>query len=256
MPVRGANMFVAPHRDDLQRIVVLNPKGGCGKTSLSTNIAAYFALNGPMPALVDCDPQGASMRWLEKRPKNRAPIHGVPAYKQFVNVTRTWQLRVPDETRQLVVDTPAGLDGPQIHELVYDASNVIVPIMPSAIDIRYAARFIAELLLVAQLDRGQVDVGIVANRTRANTRSLAQLMRFLTSLKIPLIAMLRDSQNFVEAAGSGIGVCELPHHRARNDLDQLSAVFAWLERTRLRRKQERDSMQRPRQDSVVDQPTR
>jgi chromosome partitioning protein len=124
------------------------------------------------------------------------------------------------------------LDGPQIHDLIYDASNVIIPVLPSPIDIRYAARFMAELLLVAQLDRRAVRVGIVANRTRKNTRSLQQLIRFLSSLKIPLVAVLRDSQCFVNAAGKGIGVAELPHYQGRQDLESLSQLVAWLDQWR------------------------
>ena len=222
-------MLVARKRDDLQRIVVLNPKGGCGKTTLATNLASYLALRGPMPVLLDCDPQGGSMRWLEKRSQQRPPVHGIPAYKQPVRVTRTWQQRVPGETRHVVVDTPAGLDGPRIHELVYDATNVLIPVLPSPIDIRYAARFIADLLLLAQLDRGSVRVGIVANRTRQNTKSLKQLMRFLTSLRIPLVAILRDSQNFVGAAGEGLGICDLPLYKAKQDLVGMADIMRWLD---------------------------
>ena len=224
------SMTISTNRGDLSRIVVLNPKGGCGKTSLATNLTSYFALRGRMPALLDCDPQGASMCWLEKRSRLRPPVHGIPAYKQSVNVTRTWRMRVPAETRQVIVDTPAGLEGPQIHDLVYEATNVLIPVLPSPIDIRYAARFIAELLLVAQLDRGSVRVGIVANRTRRNTKSYRQLNRFLSSLKIPLIATLRDSQNYVRAADEGIGICDLPLYRAKHDLVSIAEIVAWIDR--------------------------
>ena len=86
-------MFVSANSNDLQRIVILNPKGGCGKTTLATNLASYFAMRGPLPALLDCDPQGASMKWHEKRPKNRPPIHGIAAYKKTMNATRSWQRR-------------------------------------------------------------------------------------------------------------------------------------------------------------------
>ena len=223
-------MFVSANRDDLQRIVILNPKGGCGKTSLATNLASYFALRGPLPALLDCDPQGASMRWLEKRSKIRPPIHGIAAYKTPMNATRSWQLRVPQETRRLIIDTRAALEGPEIHDIIYDANNILIPVLPSPIDIRFAAKFIAELLLVAQLDRGEIQVGIVANRTRKNTRSLQQLMRFLTSLKIPLIAILRDSQNYVAAVDEGIGVYELPHYKAKQDIHEMSRIVSWLDR--------------------------
>ena len=226
----GAKMIISPNRDDLQRIVVLNPKGGCGKSTLATNLASYFALRGPLPVLLDCDPQGFSMRWLERRSKQRPPIHGIAAYKKSMQVTRTWQLRVPNETRHVIIDSPAGLDANQVHDLIYGASNVIIPVLPSPIDIRYAARFIAELLLVSQLDRSETKVTIVANRTRKNTKSLDQLMRFLNSLRIPVVAVLRDSQNYVEAVGRGIGVYELPHYKAKHDIEQLAKIVAWLER--------------------------
>lgn len=223
-------MFLAANRDDLQRIVILNPKGGCGKTSLATNLASYFALRGPPPALLDQDPQGASMLWLQNRPKNRPPIHGIAAFKQSMNATRSWQLRVPQETRHLIIDTPAALEGPEIHDVIYDATDVLIPVLPSAIDIRFAAKFIADLLLYAQLDRGTTRVGIVANRTRSNTRSLQQLMRFLSSLRIPVIAVLRDSQNFVVAADEGLGIYELPHFRAKQDIAEMSKIVNWLDR--------------------------
>jgi len=221
-------MSVSPNREDLQRIIVLNPKGGCGKTSIATNLASAFALGQAMPTLMDCDPQGASMRWLEKRSRTRPPIHGIAAFRNSLSVTRTWQQRVPLETRQVIVDTPAGLDGPQIHDLIYDASNLIIPVLPSPIDIRFAARFIAELLLAAQLDRRSVQVGIVANRTRHNTKSLRQLMRFLSSLKIPVVAVLRDSQCYVKAAGRGLGIAEMPNYQARQDMETFAALLSWL----------------------------
>jgi len=221
-------VYASANRDDLQRIVILNPKGGCGKTTLATNLASYFALRGPLPTLLDFDPQGASMRWLEKRSNNRPPIHGIAGYKNPMNATRTLQL--PQETRRLIIDSPAALEGPEIHDLIYEASNILIPVMPSPIDIRAAAKFIAELLLVAQLDRGEIQVGIVANRTRKNTKSLHQLMRFLTSLKIPIIAMLRDSQNFVAAVEEGIGIYELPHYKAKRDIFQMARIVSWLDR--------------------------
>ena len=223
-------MFYSPNRADLQKIVILNPKGGCGKTTLATNLASYFALRGPLPTLLDCDSHGFSMCWLERRPLNLAPIHGIAAYRKSNTTTQSWHLRVPAETRQVIIDTPAALDNPQIHELIYDADNIIIPIFPSAFDIRSAAQFIADLLLVAQIERGNGKLSIVANRTRANTQSLRQLMRFLNSLRIPVVATLRDSQNYVRAAGSGRGIYDLPYHEAMKDIRDLVGLIAWLEK--------------------------
>ena len=223
-------MFVSSSSNELQRIVILNPKGGCGKTTLATNLASYFAMREPLPALLDCDPQGASTQWYEKRARNRPPIHAIAAYKKTMNATRSWQRRVPQETRRMIIDTPAALEGPEIHDTIYDASNILIPVMPSPIDIRFATRFIAELLLVAQLDRGGTKVGIVANRTRNNTKSLQKLMKFLSSLRIPVVGILRDSQNFVTAADHGIGVYELPDYRAEKDKADLSTIVSWLDK--------------------------
>jgi chromosome partitioning protein len=223
-------MPYSPNRADLQKIVILNPKGGCGKTTLATNLASYFALRGPLPTLLDCDSQGFSMRWLERRRSDRAPIHGIAAYRQSTTTTQSWHLRIPAETRQVIIDTPAAVDNSQIHELIYDADNIIIPVMPSAFDIRFAAQFIANLLLVSQVERGNGRLSIVANRTRANTRSLRQLMRFVNSLRIPVVATLRDSQNYVRAAGRGIGIYELPYHQASKDIRDLVGLIAWLEK--------------------------
>lgn len=236
-------MLISRNREDLHKIVVLNAKGGCGKTTLATNLASYYALRGPLPTLLDCDPHGFSMRWLEKRSPDRPPIHGIAAYKSSIHATRAWQLRVPQETTRLIIDTPAALENPQIHDLTYDANSILIPVMPSPIDIRFAARFIAELMLVTQIDRRDRQLGIVANRTRHNTKSLQQLMRFLTSLQIPIIATLRDSQNYVAAAGRGIGICELPHYKAKEDFRDLAAIIGWLDRGGPRPSKDRSSAQ-------------
>lgn len=222
-------MLTSTNRNDLQKIVVLNPKGGCGKTTIATNIASYFAVKGSSPALLDCDPQGYSMRWIERRRSSLAPVHGICAHKKTMQAVPSWHLRVPQETRRLIIDTPAAIENPDLFDLTYDASNILIPVMPSAIDTRFAARFIAELLLVTRIDRRNRQLGVVANRTRRNTRSLMQLMRFLTSLQIPLIATVRDSQNFVFAADNGIGIYEMPPHRVRDDIEQFAPIVAWLE---------------------------
>ena len=192
-------MLITPSRNNLNTIVVLNPKGGCGKTTLATNIASYYARRGSMPAIMDCDPQGSTMSWLDKREANRPPIHGIAAYKKTMQATRSWQLRVPVETTNLIVDSPASLTRDALRETTRDATSILVPVLPSSIDIHAASRCIADLLLVAKIDRRDNKLAVVANRTRQNTRSFDKLMRFLDSLGIPIIAVLRDSQNFVQA---------------------------------------------------------
>ena len=228
-------MLITPNREDLNKIVVINPKGGCGKTTLSTNLAAYYAVRGPVPAVMDCDPQGSTMTWIERRPGSSPAIHGIAAYKRTMQATRSWQLRVPQETTNLIVDSPASLSHDDLREVTRDASSILVPVLPSAIDIHAASRCIADLLLVAKIDRRDRKLAVVANRTRKNTKSLEKLMRFLDSLGIPIIAVLRDSQNFVHAAEEGIGICEMQPHRVKKDVAEFEKIVAWLDDWRQRR---------------------
>jgi chromosome partitioning protein len=234
-------MLITPNRQDLNKIVVINPKGGCGKTTLSTNLAAYFAKRGPIPAVMDCDPQGSSMSWIERRPSSMPPVHGIAAYKRTMQATRSWQLRVPQETTNLIVDSPAALTHDDLREVTRDASSILVPVMPSSIDIHAASRCIADLLLVAKVDRRDRKLAVVANRTRKNTKSLGKLMRFLDSLGIPIIAVLRDSQNFVHAVEDGIGICEMTPYKVKKDMEQLEQIIHWLDRWQERRYQTADS---------------
>jgi chromosome partitioning protein len=229
-------MLITPNRQNLNTIVVLNPKGGCGKTTLVTNLASYYAARGPMPAVMDCDPQGSTMRWIEKRSAGQPPIHGIAAYKKTMQATRSWQLRVPLETTSLIVDSPAGLTHENLREITRDASSILVPVLPSSIDIHAASRCIADLLLVAKIDRRDRKLAVVANRTRQNTRSFDKLMRFLDSLGIPIIGVLRDSQNFVHAAEEGIGVCEMRRHRVKKEIEQIERVVEWLDAWKERRR--------------------
>lgn len=222
-------MLTTPRRDNLNKVIILNPKGGCGKSTLVTNIAVCYARHGKAPAVMDYDPQGSSMAWLTRRPDDLPKIHGIAAYKRSMQATRSWQLRVPNESLNLIVDSPAGLNHDDLRELTRDASSVLVPVLPSMMDTHAASRIIADLLLVAKINRNERKLAVVANRTRKNTKSFAQLMRFLDSLGIPIISVLRDSQNFVHAAEQGIGVLEMQPSRVREDAEQIERIVTWLD---------------------------
>jgi chromosome partitioning protein len=222
-------MLITPRRDNLNKIVILNPKGGCGKSTLATNIAAHYARQGPAPSIMDCDPQGSSMAWLDRRPAELPSVHGIAAFKKSMQATRSWQLRVPNETRTLIVDSPASVNHDDLRELTRDSSSVLVPVLPSSMDIHAASRCIADLLLVAKIDRRERKLAVVANRTRKNTKSFSKLMRFLDSLGIPIIAVLRDSQNFVHAAEQGLGICDMQPSRVKTDIEQVDRIVTWLD---------------------------
>lgn len=212
----------------MKRIIVLNPKGGSGKTTLATNLAANFAVSGHRPALMDLDPQGSSMRWLKKRPKDCPAVHGIAGFERSVTVTRSWQLRVPHDCSPLIIDTPAAVDPQTYPEMTRGADAILVPVMPSDIDIHAAAKCIADLLLVAKIRRTDERIGIIANRVRNNTLISQSLTRFLNSLDIPLVATLRDAQNYVRCAEAGLGVFELPRWQMRKDIDAWKDLMRWL----------------------------
>ena len=143
-----------------------------------TNLAARYAQRNLQTAIMDYDPQGSATAWLDRRPDDLPGIHGIVAYKKSMQATRSWQLRVPDETDVLLVDTPAGVTHDDLRNLTRDACSILVPVMPSAMDIHAASRCIADLLLVAKVDRNERKLAVVANRTRKNTRSFSNLMPF------------------------------------------------------------------------------
>lgn len=217
----------------MQRIVVLNPKGGSGKTTLAINLAAYFAQRGDSTVLMDRDPQGSATRWLRKRKAPQAHIHGIATFEQDSRTTRSWQMRVPDGTEKVIVDSPAAVEARSLPEITRDANKVLVPVLPSDIDIHAASRCIADLLLVAKIKRAENRIGVIANRVRKNTLMFQALMRFLEKLDIPIVATVRDSQNYVRAAELGIGIHEMKPYVVKEDRAQWESLLAWLEPERV-----------------------
>lgn len=213
----------------MQKIVVLNTKGGCGKTTIATNLAAYFAAAGHHTTLMDQDAQGSSIRWLSRRDEMLPLVNGIAAYERNTGVTRSWQLRVPGQTERLVVDTPAALDPQRLTEVTRNAHAVIVPVMPSDIDIHAASRCIADLLLIAKLDRREDRIAVIANRARQRTRTFKALQRFLLSLNIPFVTTFRDTQNYVRCSEQGIGIFEFDDPRAEPDREDWRKLVEWIE---------------------------
>jgi chromosome partitioning protein len=212
----------------MKRIVVLNPKGGSGKTTLAINLASYYAARQQKPVLMDFDPQGSSVRWVKKRQQAQPPIHVIAAYSNDARTTRAFQMRLPPGTTHVIVDTPAALDSPRLPDITRDADKIIVPVLPSDIDIHACSRCIRDLLLVAKIRRQDDRLGVVANRIRRNTLTYQSLIRFLQTLGIPIITTIRDSQNYVRAAELGIGVHEMKSYIAREDVEQWEPLIEWL----------------------------
>jgi chromosome partitioning protein len=214
----------------MQRIVVLNPKGGSGKTTLAINLASYFATRQQKPVLMDFDPQGSSLRWVKKRQPAQPLIQSIAAFEKDSRTTRSFQLRVPGGTTHLIIDTPAALDAPQMPDITRGADKILVPVLPSDIDIHACSRCVRDLLLVAKIRREDDRLAVVANRVRRNTLIYQSLIRFLQTLGIPIVATIRDSQNYVRAAELGIGVHEMKSYIAREDVEQWVSLTEWLEK--------------------------
>ncbi len=214
----------------MKRVVIINTKGGCGKTTVSTNLASYYASKGFSTALFDYDPQGSSMRWLKLRSPELEDIHGVMAHKNSAKaVTMSWQLRLPPETDILIIDTPPGLKGPELREQLKGVDMILIPVLPSPLDIFATADFIRDLLLYVKIRLNQTKVGIVANRVKKNTIAFQSLERFLSSLNIPVVARLRDTQNYLRATEEGMGIHELKGKNVYVDGMHWKAIMEWIE---------------------------
>jgi len=211
----------------------MNTKGGCGKTTVATNLASYCASQGYGVALFDYDRQASSIRWLKERKPNRPPIHGVAAFEQPRDgTTRAWQMKVPDDTRYIISDTPAGYALVDIEDRVAEADVILIPVLPSSIDIHSTADFIRDLLLVGKARAHNTRLAIVTNRTRIRTKSVDKLERFLNKLNIPVIARIRDTQHYVKAVEDGVGIHESNDREVQKDTDTWAGLLDWLDHNR------------------------
>jgi chromosome partitioning protein len=209
----------------MRHIMVLNAKGGCGKSTLATNIASYFVNEGADVALADYDPQRSSLDWLERRPDNRPKIAGVAAYDDGLR-------RVPRNADILVIDAPARSHGAELTNLVKHAETIVVPVLPSTIDMQATSRFLMELQALAKVQKKDVKIGAVANRVRDNTLIFDDLDEYLTKARVPYIAALRDAQNYVRAYTRGLGIFELPEYLAWPDWEEWAPLTSWLRSVR------------------------
>lgn len=214
----------------IKRVLVGNAKGGCGKTTIATNIASYFASQGKQVRLFDHDHQGSALQWANRRTEDQPEIHGVDASRKPDNhMTRSWQLRVPPETDMVVIDTPAGIRVSELAAMLHENDFLIIPVLPSPIDIHATAHFIKDILLVGKARKKQIQLAVIANRVRKNTLMYHALERFLFTLKIPFITSLRDTLFYAKAIEQGVGITELKYSQALKDREQWAPLLRWIE---------------------------
>ena len=211
----------------MRHIMVMNAKGGCGKSTIATNLAAYYASEGYETALADYDPQASSLEWLEARPEEYAPITGLEGFDDGLR-------HVPRNADYVIIDAPARSHGKELTLLVRHSETIIVPVLPSPIDIAASTNFIKELLHVGKVERKQVKVAAVANRVKENTLIFEELDEHLSKLRVPYLASFREAQNYIRAYQRGLGIHELPPYLAWPDWEQWDPLLEWLDSRRSR----------------------
>lgn len=208
----------------MRHIMVLNAKGGSGKTTIAINLASYLSSQGYRVGIADFDPQGSSLAWLAERSPARPAIAGIAGFEKGY--------RPPRNLDFLIMDAPAAVHGKDLTALMRKAETIIVPILPSPIDMRAASDFITELKKNSRVAKKQAKIALVANRTREVTRIYGELEAFLKKQRIPVLTHLRDSQNYIRAAEKGLGIYEMAPSATRIDREQWQPILKWIKSKR------------------------
>jgi chromosome partitioning protein len=201
-------------------IVVANPKGGVGKSTLSTNLAGYFAGQGEWAGLADIDPQHSAQTWLGLRSA------ALPAIERWEFDPKA-PTRPPKGLEHVVLDTPAAIRDKHLEGMLGVADKIIVPLQPSLFDILATQAFLERLRQEKIVRRGALQIGIVGMRVDARTRSAEQLHRFVDGLGLPVLGYLRDTQNYVQLAAQGLTLWDVSRSRVEKDLEQWEPIIAW-----------------------------
>ncbi len=195
----------------MRHIMVLNPKGGCGKSTLATNLASYYAAQGKHVTLADYDEQQSSLDWLALRPDNRPTITGLAGHKDGLK-------GLSRNTDVVVIDAPARSHGKELTNLLHHAETILIPVLPSLIDMQ----------ATPTIKNRKAKIAVVANRVREGTVIFDELDDFLGNLSVPYIATLREAQNYIRAYTRGLGVLELPDYLSWPDQEEWGPLLDWL----------------------------
>jgi chromosome partitioning protein len=208
----------------MRKILVASSKGGCGKTTIATNLAAHFAQDGKNTVLVDADRQGSGLRWAEKRAGLPAPVLGISGLR------RDWASKLPDDAQRVIVDGPAGIRAGELAELLEDVDTLLIPLLPSRIDLEASTVFLGEVAQLARIKRGKVAVGLIANRLKPWTTASQEAVEEIRKLPFPLLAQLRDTQGYVLVAGLGKSIFDYHSELIRTHQDDWGKLLRWLKK--------------------------
>ena len=202
-------------------VVIANPKGGVGKTTLATNVAGYFARQGHAVMLGDADRQQSSRLWLGLRP---AAARSIATW----DITADLIAKPPRGTTHVVLDTPGGLHGWRFNDIIKLADKIIVPLQPSVFDIFATRAFLDQL--AEHRHAGKVQIGIVGMRVDSRTIAADKLRGFVDSLNLPVLGMVRDTQNYIHLAARGLTLFDVAPGRVEKDLEQWKSICEWLDK--------------------------
>jgi chromosome partitioning protein len=209
--------------------LVINAKGGVGKTTITTNLASYFASRNTPTTIADFDPQSSSLNWLAHRSTEQFRIHGADlATRVGTTSLQIARRQIPRETQQLIIDAPAGPSRLLLQDLLARAQAILIPVAPSAIDIHATANFIKELLLIGHVRFRNIRVAVLANRVRSSRPVYEPLEKFVASLGIAFLTRVSDSDVYLEAAETGVGVFEMPTEKAAAEQREFQPILNWL----------------------------
>ncbi len=207
----------------MKTILVAGSKGGVGKTTVATHLAAHSALQGRRTVLADADPQGSATRWAGRRAALDSAVLPVEASGR-----RAWRNRVPDDAEQLVIDAPAGALAQDLDGFLAHADAVVVPVQPSALDIEATVAFLNTLATVPRVRQRKLPVGLVLNRAKPWTHASQQALEMLRTWPYPVVAQLRDTQAYVVLVGLGRSLFDYHSAQVRDHQADWEPLFKWL----------------------------